>query len=74
MLKRVAHIYQGKICFRFKLSMVNSFRIRKFLGLPDPLFRGRNRNQPDPPIIKQNGKKILDFYCFVTSFDILFEE
>jgi hypothetical protein len=33
------------------------FQIWGFLGLPDP----------DPSIINQNSKKILDFYCFVTS-------
>ncbi len=34
-------------------------RIRTFLGLLDP--------NPDPSIIKQNSKKNLNFYCFVTS-------
>jgi hypothetical protein len=38
-----------------------------FLGLldPDPLFRGMDPD-PDPSIIKQNSKKNLDSYCFVT--------
>ncbi len=36
---------------------------RKFLGLPDP----------DPFIIKQKSKKNLDFCCFVTSYDFVFE-
>jgi hypothetical protein len=37
-----------------------------FLGLPDPdpLVRGTD---PDPSIIKENSKKNLDCYCFVTS-------
>ncbi len=50
-----------------------------FLGLldpdPDPLIRGVDLDpasapdpDPDPSIIKQNSKKNLDFYCFVTSF------
>ena len=34
---------------------------------PDPLVRGMDPD-PDPSIIKQNSKKTLDFYCFVTSF------
>jgi hypothetical protein len=40
--------------------------IRNFLGLsdPDPLARGMD---PDSSIIKQNSKKNLDFFCFVTS-------
>jgi hypothetical protein len=42
-------------------------RIWMFLGLldldPDPLVTGTD---PDPSIIKQNSKKNLDFYCFVT--------
>jgi hypothetical protein len=39
-----------------------------FLGLldPDPLVRDTDPD-PDPSIIKQNGKKNLDSYCFVTS-------
>ncbi len=45
-------------------------RIRMFLGLldpdPDPLVRGMD---PDPSISpKQNSKKNLDSYCYVTSF------
>jgi hypothetical protein len=40
---------------------------------PDPLVRGLDLDpasapDPDPFIIKQNSKKNLDFYCFVTSF------
>jgi hypothetical protein len=31
---------------------------------PNPLVRGMD---PDPSITKQNSKKILDSYCFVTS-------
>ncbi len=31
-------------------------RIRKFLGLPDPLVKGMDPD-PDPSIIKQNSKK-----------------
>jgi hypothetical protein len=42
-----------------------------FLGFldsdPDPLVKGID-SDPDPSIIKQNSKKNLDFYCFVTSF------
>ncbi len=41
------------------------FRIPMFLGLPDPSVRGLD---PDPSIIKQNSKKNLDSYCFVTYF------
>ncbi len=33
----------------------------------DPLVTGMDPD-PDPSIIKQNSKKNLDFYCFVTSF------
>jgi hypothetical protein len=46
-----------------------------FLGLldpdPDPLVRGTD---PDPSIIKQNSKKNLDSYYFVTVllFDFLY--
>ncbi len=42
-----------------------------FLGRkdPDPLVRGMDPDPvPDPSIIKQNSKKNLDFYNFVTSF------
>jgi hypothetical protein len=44
-----------------------------FLGLldPDPLVRGMDpdpASDPDPSITKQNSKKNLDSYCFVTSF------
>jgi hypothetical protein len=40
-----------------------------FLGFPDPdpLVRGVDPD-PDPSIIKQNSKKNLDSYCFMTSF------
>jgi hypothetical protein len=40
-----------------------------FLGLPDsdPLVKGGDP-VPDPSVTKQNSKKNLDFYCFVTSF------
>jgi hypothetical protein len=42
-----------------------------FLGLLDPdsdtLVRGMDPD-PSPSFIKQNSKKNLDFYCFVTSF------
>jgi hypothetical protein len=40
-----------------------------FLGLldPVPLVRGTYPD-PNPSIIKQNSKKILDSCCFVTSF------
>ncbi len=34
----------------------------------------RYRFDPDPSIIKQNGKETLDFYCFVTSFWLLIFE
>jgi hypothetical protein len=39
-----------------------------FLGLldPDPLVRDTDLD-PDPSIVKQNIKKNIDFYCFVTS-------
>ena len=41
--------------------------IHMFLGLPDPhpdtLVRDMD---PDPSIIKQNSKKNIDSYCFVT--------
>jgi hypothetical protein len=33
---------------------------------PDPLVRGTDP-APDPSIIKQNSKKNLDSYCFMTS-------
>ncbi len=45
-------------------------QIRTFLGLsdphPDPLATSTDPAL-DPSIIKQNSKKNLDFYCFVTS-------
>jgi hypothetical protein len=42
------------------------------LGHPDSLVIGTD---PDPSIIKQNIKKNLHFYCFVTSiYDFLFLE
>jgi hypothetical protein len=37
-----------------------------FLGLPDPDPLVRDTD-PDPSIIKQNSKKNIDSYCFVTS-------
>ncbi len=40
------------------------------LGLPDPdpLVRGADpAPEPDPSFIKQNSKKNIDSYCFVTS-------
>ncbi len=45
-------------------------RIYVFLDLldTDPLVRGTD---PDPSIIKQNSKKNIDSYCFVTSFYVL---
>ncbi len=48
------------LMLRIRINMIHMF-----LGLPapDPLVRG---SDPDPSIIKQNGKKTLDFYCFVT--------
>ncbi len=46
-------------------------RIRMFLGLLDldqnPLVGGMDPD-PDSSITKQNSKKNLDFYYFVTSF------
>jgi hypothetical protein len=48
------------------LCNVGHFRIRMFLGLPephpDPLVTSTDP-PPDPSIIKQNSKKNLDFYC-----------
>ena len=45
-------------------------RIHMFLGLPDPhpdpLVRDMDPD-PDPSLIKQNSKKSIDSYCFVTS-------
>ena len=45
-------------------------RIYVFLDLldTDPLVRGTD---PDPSIIKQNSKKNIDSYFFVTSFYVL---
>jgi hypothetical protein len=48
----------------------SGYLVRKFLGLPDPdpLVTGTDPDSAsDPPIIKQNCKTTLDFYCFVTS-------
>jgi hypothetical protein len=49
-----------------------------FLGLPDPHpdpIVTSTDPAPDPSIIKQNSKKNLDFYCFVTSLWLfIFEE
>jgi hypothetical protein len=41
-----------------------------FFGLPDPDSLLRDPD-PDPSIIKQNSKKTLDSYCFMTSLDFL---
>ncbi len=46
------------------LRIVNRILIPMFLGHPDPLIWG---SDPDSSIIKQNSKKNLDSYCFVTS-------
>jgi hypothetical protein len=50
-------------------------RIHMFLGLPDldPLVRCMDPD-PDPSIIKQNSKKKLDAYYFVTSFGLFIFE
>jgi hypothetical protein len=40
-----------------RIRIRNTGGIHKFLGFP----------VPDPSIIKQNRKKTLDFFCFVTS-------
>ncbi len=48
-----------------------------FLGFldPDPLVLGTDPDpDPDPSIIKQNSKKSLNSYCFVTSFLLLIFE
>jgi hypothetical protein len=54
----------------FSFAPVLRMRIRMSLGLPDPhpdpLVISTDP-APDPCIIKQNSKKNLDFYCFVTS-------
>jgi hypothetical protein len=43
-------------------------RILMFLGLPDSDLLVRDTApDPDPSIIKQNSKKNLNSYCFVTS-------
>ncbi len=52
-------------------------RIRKFLGLPepdlDPLVRGKGQvPDPDPYVIKQNCKKNLYSYRFVTFYDFFY--
>ncbi len=59
-LQRSGHVFRIQI-----------HRIHMFFGLPDPdsLVRGVDPD-PDPSIIKQNGKKTLDSYCFVTSFGL----
>jgi hypothetical protein len=46
-----------------------------FLGLPDPdpLVRGTDQ-VPGPYFVKQNGKKNLDSYCFVTSLRLFIIE
>jgi hypothetical protein len=46
------------------VSPALGIRIRMFLGLPDPEVIGTD---PDPSIIKKNGKKNLCSYYFVTS-------
>ncbi len=45
------------------------FRIRKFLGLPDPdpLVSGTDSDQDTSNIKLTQQEKNLDFYCFVTS-------
>ncbi len=54
-----------RICIRIRIR-----RIHMFLGLPDPhpdpLVRDMDPD-PDPSLIKQNSKKSIDSYCFVTS-------
>jgi hypothetical protein len=56
--------------FLYLFSFAPVLRIRMSLGLPDPhpdpLVISTDP-APDPCIIKQNSKKNLDFYCFVTS-------
>jgi hypothetical protein len=61
---------------------VLGIRIRMLLGLlnPDQLVRGMDLD-PDPgpalvpdPSIKQNSKKSLDSYYFVTSFGLVIVE
>ncbi len=58
-------------------------QIQMFLGLPDPdpLVRGMDPElapDPDPSIIllssSKTSKKNLDFYCFVTSFELFIFE
>jgi hypothetical protein len=61
---------------RIPNNTVCSIRIRRtnmFFGLPDPHLDPLVRDMdPDPdPIIKQNSKKNIDFYCFVTSLWLL---
>jgi hypothetical protein len=76
-----ALLIYGEILSHFLLSVlriririrIRIHRINEFLGLldpdPDPLVRGMDPDpDPDHSIIKKNGKKNLDFYCFVTSF------
>jgi hypothetical protein len=58
------------LVFRIRIHL-----IRMFLGLPDPLVSGLDQDpdpdpDPDPSIIKQNIKKKLKAYCFVTSFGL----
>jgi hypothetical protein len=50
-------------------------RIHMFLGLLNPLVRGMDPDpdpalDPDPSIIKQESKKNLDSYCFLTSIGL----
>jgi hypothetical protein len=54
----------------FFSSVADTDPVRMVLGLldPDPLLRGTDR---DPSFIKQNSKKNIDSYCFVTFFDFL---
>ncbi len=49
-----------KPVFRIRIRI---HRTHMFLGLLDP--------DPDPSLIKQNSKKNLDSYCFVTSYGLL---
>jgi hypothetical protein len=45
-------------------------RIRRFLGLLDPLVRGMD-SDPDPSIIKQKQQENLVSYCLWLLFDFL---
>jgi hypothetical protein len=58
---------QGSMRQIFEPLLQIRIRIRMFLGIPDPLVRGTDRDADPSMSSSKNSKKNLDFLCFVTS-------